>query len=121
MTARREHRIATTEELSDDGSTVIEEIGGHEICVYRIDGEYYAVANFCPHQGAPLCEGELDGRMVPGDDGWEWQYDDEEKIVACPWHAWRFEVTTGKNVHDDRYAVPTYDVVVRDGDIFVRR
>ena len=39
---------------------------------------YYAVDNFCPHMGAPLCEGEL-----VGSDLW------------CPFHGASFDVKTG--------------------------
>lgn len=32
-----------------------------------------------------------------------------------------FDVTTGENVDTDRYAIPTYEVEVRDGGVFVVR
>jgi nitrite reductase (NADH) small subunit len=114
-------RIASRDVLRDDGSRVIVEVEGQEIAVFRVDGEYYALPNFCPHQAAPLCEGELTGRMVVGDDGWEWEYVQEGEVITCPWHGWKFDVTTGQNIKDADYAVPTYDVVVEDGDLYVER
>lgn len=116
----QEYNVGTVDEL-EDGSRILTEIKGQEIAVFRVEDNFYAVANFCVHQSGPLCEGDLTGQMCVADNGYDWLYDDEERIITCPWHGWRFDVTTGKNVQDDRYRAPTYDVEVRDGDIFVTR
>jgi nitrite reductase/ring-hydroxylating ferredoxin subunit len=115
------YRVADADELAEDGSRVIADVEGQEIAVFRVDGDYHALPNFCIHQAAPLCEGELTGRMVVGDDGWEWEYVQEGEIITCPWHGWKFDVTTGKNVKDESYAIPTYDVELDDGDVYVIR
>lgn len=119
MTSRQ--KIASTDELSTDGDRIIADVDGIEIAVVRFDGEYYALANHCIHQGGPLCEGSLSGRTVIGDDRWEWDYDPDERYVRCPWHGWIFDITTGENVNASRYVTPTYDVEVEGGDIFVVR
>lgn len=116
--SRTDHKIADVEELSAEGSRVIAEIEGREVAVFRVGGDYHAIANYCIHQAGPLCEGELRGRTDRGAS--EWRYDGEERNVVCPWHGWVFDVTTGLNIQDERYAVPTYDVEVRDGEVFVR-
>lgn len=113
------HKVAAAADL-EDGERVIEEIEGLEIAVFSVDGKYYAVANFCPHQAGPLCEGLLMGR-IRGSEGWRLEYDDTETVISCPWHGWRFDVTTGQNLQSDRYAVPTYDVEVENGDVYVLR
>jgi nitrite reductase/ring-hydroxylating ferredoxin subunit len=115
------HRIADAEALVEDGDRIIAEVEGQEIGVFRIDGEYFALPNFCPHQAGPLCQGAVTGRMVVGDDGWEWRYEQNGEIVTCPWHGWKFDIKTGENVKDDRYTVPTYDVSIDDGAIYVER
>lgn len=112
------HFVASTDELDGDGSSAIVEIKGQEIAVFNKNGDYYAVANYCPHQAGPLCEGKLKGETSIGDDGWELVYG-EETLIECPWHTWAFDIKTGKHVADDRYAVPTYDVVVEDEEIYV--
>lgn len=114
------HRIATTEELSPPGAYVIEEVRGREVAVFNVDGTYRAVLNFCAHQGGPLCEGGLTEELVTDEDGWEWRFDGSRKLIRCPWHNWAYDVETGRNVSDDRYRVPTYDVDVRDADVYVR-
>lgn len=115
------HRIAAEEELSEDGSRVIAAVDGLEIAVFRIGGELYAAANYCVHQGGPLCEGGLRGRYGVSDGDYEWTYDTTEKNIVCPWHGWKFDLTTGKNINDSRYTVPTYDVEVDDGGVYVVR
>lgn len=117
--SRAQHKVAEVEELEADGDRVVAEVDGKEVAVFRIDGEYYATLNYCVHQGGPLCEGKLTGEMVVDDDGWEWLYEDEERIITCPWHGWKFDLTTGENTQDRRYVIPQYEVVVTDGDVCV--
>lgn len=117
---RSRHRIGTVDEL-DDGERIIADVEGREIAVFAYDGEYYALANHCIHQAGPLCEGALQGTQdfVKTDDDWAWRYDDDAHVIVCPWHAWRFDITSGENIDDDQYAVPTYEVEVDDGDVYV--
>jgi len=119
MSTRTRHRIADADELATDGSRVIEEIDGKEIAVFRIDGELYAVLNYCVHQGGPLCEGQVTSDVTVGEDGWSWEYDKKDRIIACPWHGWKFDIASGANIDDDQYAVPTYPVEAEDDTVYV--
>lgn len=119
MTER--HAIADVEEFEGDESRVIAEVEGQEIAVFRHEGEYYALANFCIHQAGPLCEGALSGSISTDEDGWDWVYDDEERYIVCPWHGWMFDIETGRSPKDERYAVPTYDAVVENGTVYAVR
>lgn len=118
MAAKR-HAIAEVAELAGSGDRVIEEIAGREIAVFNVEDEYHAVANYCIHEGGPLCEGDLTGEFGVAEDGYNWSYDDTDRVIHCPWHNWKFDVTDGRSTDDDRYAVPTYDVEVEDGTVFV--
>ena len=75
----------------------IELPGGDEVAVFNVDGEYYAIDNFCPHKGAPLSEGLLCGH-----------------IVECSLHGWQFDVRTGKCLTVPE-RIRTYRVVNEDG------
>lgn len=112
-------KVATVDEFEGNGSRVITEVRGKEIAVFLYDGEFYAVANYCIHQSGPLCEGGLTGYMTLAEDGWDWAYDPEEKYVSCPWHGWAFDITSGKNVKDARFSVPTFDVEVEGDEVHV--
>jgi nitrite reductase/ring-hydroxylating ferredoxin subunit len=82
-------------------------------------GEFYAVSDNCPHQGASLCKGKLDGLMSSTGPG-RYAYGREGEILRCPWHAWEFDVTTGRSVWgEDGYRLATYPVAVEDGDVIV--
>lgn len=115
------YAIADVETFEGNGSRVIAEVEGQEIAVFQHEGEYYALANFCIHQGGPLCEGALSGSISTDEDGWDWVYDDEERYIVCPWHGWMFDIETGRSPKDERYAVPTYDAVVDDGTVYAVR
>jgi nitrite reductase/ring-hydroxylating ferredoxin subunit len=111
------HRIGPAEEINE-GERVIADVRGREIAVFNLDGEYHALSNYCTHQGGPACEGLLTG-TVDVDENAElcWARDDE--IVSCPWHGWEFDVTDGSHLGSDRYRLPTYDVRVVEGDLYV--
>ncbi|MFT5478749.1 MAG: nitrite reductase/ring-hydroxylating ferredoxin subunit [Planctomycetota bacterium] len=46
--------------------------------LYTVESRLVAAQSFCPHMLGPLLEGSLSG--------------DE---IVCPWHTWRFSLTTG--------------------------
>ena len=57
------------------------DIEGRELLLAAVDGSIYAMLRTCTHMGWNLCEGRLDG-----------------KVVTCPRHGARFDVTTGEAV-----------------------
>jgi nitrite reductase/ring-hydroxylating ferredoxin subunit len=114
------YHVASEEEVTDaDRSRIITEIRGKEIAVFEVDDEYHGILNYCPHQAGPLCEGRVVGDTELGDDGWTWVPAREDEIISCPWHSWKFDIENGECIDDDRYSVPTYDVEVEDGEIYV--
>ena len=119
MSAERT-KIAEEAQFDDDGDRVLVEVEGVEIAVFRLEDDYHAVVNYCPHQSGPLCEGELRSSLRGADDGWRFEPGDDD-VVICPWHGWRFDVRTGESAESDRYSVPTYEIEVDDGDVFLQR
>jgi nitrite reductase/ring-hydroxylating ferredoxin subunit len=102
----------------DEGERVLVEVEGREIGVFNVGGELYALANHCAHMGGPVCEGGLMGYFTSDDDG-NLRYEREGEILACPWHGWEFDVETGEHVAGSKYRLPTYDVTVEDGAVYV--
>ena len=78
------------------------EINGKPLALFNVDGGFYAINDVCGHRGGPLGEGELDG-----------------KTVICPWHGWRYNVTTGENELVPELPTEKYDVTVDGEDILV--
>ena len=94
-------RVGTVGELAP-GQAVVVEAEGRSIAVFNVDGTYYAIDNSCPHRGGPLGEGDLDGQ-----------------VVSCPWHAWRWDVSTGASVNNPAVRVACFPVRVQGDGIFV--
>ena len=54
------HVIASLREFPA-GTRKLVDIKGRQIAVFNIKGEFFALANRCPHQGGSLCDGRLTG------------------------------------------------------------
>ena len=59
----REHVVCTEDEIPP-GEHRVFPIGRHGVGVYNVNGVFYAIANYCPHEGGPLCTGRVHGRSV---------------------------------------------------------
>jgi len=79
------------------GERKITEINGISVGVFHLADGFYALANRCPHRGAPLCEGIITG-LITADRAFEYQLSREGEVVRCPWHGWEFDITTGRSV-----------------------
>lgn len=114
------HFVTAKEEL-DEGDRLLVDIREREIAVFNVDGEYHAIANYCVHQGGPICEGLLSGTVTAEmtDDGWELGYDRENEILSCPWHGWEFDVKTGEHLSHSGYQLVSYEVIEQNGDLYV--
>ena len=100
------------------GSRKIVDIGGRSIGVYNVNGQFYAIRNVCPHQGAPLCLG-ITTSFVTSPGRGEFCFEMEGEIVRCPWHFWEFDIKTGQMVVDPKTWTKTYDVSVERYDVSV--
>ena len=78
-------------------------IGGALIAVFHArNGAVYATQATCPHRNGPLADGLLGG-----------------STLVCPFHAWKFDLTTGKPLLGD-CALTIYPVRLSgDEQIFV--
>jgi len=78
-------------------------VGERRIALFRHEGEWFAIDDACPHQGASLGEGQL-----------------HEGRVICPWHSWVFDLRTGCNPRGAHEPVTTYPVRYVDGALQIR-
>lgn len=72
------------------------------VLISVIDEVPYAIGDTCPHNGASLSEGLI-----------------KDDCVTCPWHFWRFSLTSGEQQGSARMSVPSYPCTVQDGWIHV--
>jgi nitrite reductase (NADH) small subunit/3-phenylpropionate/trans-cinnamate dioxygenase ferredoxin subunit len=73
---------------------------GNEIALFNVNGEFYAVENFCPHRAYPLADSRLYGNTV-----------------ECDSHGWRFDVRSGECLTQKDCSIEPYEVVIEDGII----
>lgn len=105
--ARRNRRIRLAAEQDFAGRLGfvgrVEETPAGPISVYHLGARLHVIADTCPHAGASLCEGELEG-----------------DVITCPRHGSQFRVTDGERVRgpaDER--LPCFRVLVEAGEVFV--
>jgi nitrite reductase/ring-hydroxylating ferredoxin subunit len=78
-----QHQFIDTSDIKDvpSGNMKHVEVEEKEILLANSDDKVYALCDRCSHMNAPLSMGTLNG-----------------KVVTCPMHGARFDVTTGKKV-----------------------
>jgi len=105
--------VGTVDEIPP-GERKILTVAGRSIGVFNLDGEYLALRNRCPHQGAELCTGTLWGVLKAERPG-EFEYEPTREILTCPHHGWEFHLRTGQSWCDPkRLRVRRYNVSVED-------
>ena len=113
------HVVAKVGEIAA-GQRKMVTAGGRAIGVFNVNGEYFALLNRCPHQGAQLCSGMLTATIESSGPG-EYTLDTQRQMLRCPWHGWEFDIRTGQSWCDpSRLRVKTYPVSVEAGGELVK-
>lgn len=103
---------------------VIVYVEGLEIGVFAVGDEMFAYENRCPHQGGPSCEGRVMPRvemLLDDDKCWVGdRFSDTAVNFVCPWHGWEYDIRTGHNVGNPKIRVRKFDVIQRDGEVYLR-
>jgi nitrite reductase/ring-hydroxylating ferredoxin subunit len=74
------HPVAKTADIQA-GTMKAVVAGGKKLLLANVDGAFYAMQQKCPHLGANLCRGKLQGNTV-----------------TCPLHKATFDLTSGQVV-----------------------
>jgi len=72
--------VAKSSEIKD-GTMKQVNVQGHDLLIAQVGGKYYATDNRCPHMGANLSQGKLEGT-----------------VVTCPRHGSQFDLQNGSVV-----------------------
>ena len=75
---------------------------GRSLAPFNAGGQLYAIDDSCPHQGASLCGGRLEGR-----------------VIQCCAHGLRFDLASGYMLNSTAVKVANYPVEVIDGQVFI--
>ena len=74
------------------------------VAVFRSGNGWFALQDSCPHMGASLAEGSLEGRTI-----------------VCHWHDKRFDLKTGESDMRSGACARVYTVEVVGRDVFLER
>ncbi len=83
---------------------LIRTISGERVAIFKYDGKVSAISNVCQHQNGPLGE----GRIIDG-------------CITCPWHGFQYLPETGASPPPFTEKVPTFNVKIADGKVFVNK
>ncbi|MDO9403784.1 MAG: non-heme iron oxygenase ferredoxin subunit [Polaromonas sp.] len=94
--------VAQTAALQDDDVLPLV-LGGKEVALFRVEGEFFATSNVCTHQYALLSDGFC-----------------ENGQVECPLHQASFDIRTGEaQCAPAREPLRIYPVKVEGDDVLV--
>jgi len=114
--------VGTRADFADGGRRIVS-AGSTEIGVLHHEGSFYAYENRCLHQGGPVCEGRILGkveavldenRAVVGE-----RFSTDEVHLICPWHGYEYNLTTGQSAVEPHRALRRFEVVQRGDEIYV--
>ena len=78
-------------------------VADEPLAVYHVGTEFHACADRCPHAGATLSEGEVEGG-----------------VVTCPRHGSQFVVSTGERIRGPADTdIATYPTVSDGGQLYL--
>lgn len=100
----RRVRLCALEDLAKDQGTRVE-VGNRAVALVRFGDDVYAIGDTCSHADVSLSMGEVDA---------------DECTIECWKHGSLFSLTTGEALTlPATRPVPTYEVVVEDGDVLL--
>lgn len=92
----------TVDDLDDGQCKTAKTADGLTVAVYNVGGDYYATDCDCPHQGASLGDGALEG-----------------DVVTCGWHGWEFNVKTGECLNVPDQEVKTRTIIKKGKELYL--
>jgi nitrite reductase/ring-hydroxylating ferredoxin subunit len=99
---QQRHLVANRADI-ESGAGLRVVVDGHEIALFKIDGEILAVDDVCTHAYASLSEGQIDGYSI-----------------ECPNHAGRFDLRTGRALNPPAVQdIRVYSVSVDGVDVWL--
>lgn len=115
--------VAEVPEFADDTRFAVS-VGSATVVVLRHRDRFYAFENKCAHSGGPVGEGTILGRVEavlgPNQACLGERFSETETHLICPWHGWEYDIDTGEYAGDRSLRLHSFDVVEREGRVYVR-
>ncbi len=93
--------VGKAADVPEGGNTVVE-VQKKDVAVFRVNGEFFAIDDLCPHMGASLSGGYV-----------------ENGVVTCPWHYWRFRLCDGAWDDNPKVSTGCYAVHVEGENLVI--
>lgn len=95
--------IGTKDNFKENGGQEVV-VDGREIAVFRINEQFFAIKNICPHKGWKLHEGFVNGNT---------------NSVKCPGHSWEFNVKTGEYLGNPNIKIRAFPIIKEGNNIYI--
>jgi nitrite reductase/ring-hydroxylating ferredoxin subunit len=117
-----EYRVGRQEDFADGDKRLVI-VGGVEVGIFRLDGEIFSWRNACPHQGGPVCQGQIFRRVLdridPGGEQRGRVYHERDVNIVCPWHGAEFDIRTGRHAGTGRLKLRAVPAQIREGEVYL--
>jgi nitrite reductase (NADH) small subunit len=111
-------RVGPVDDVRREGCRVVD-VDGRPVGVISAGDAFYAISDRCPHMGASMCAGSLNGTLVPSAPH-KLVYGLDQRVIRCPWHGWEFDLESGHSLLEPRrFGLKTYDVTEDDGQVIL--
>jgi nitrite reductase (NADH) small subunit len=109
--------IGRASAFPNPGRRVIE-VDGVEVGVFCHNGKFTAYENVCPHMGGPVCQGKIiarvEERIAEDKTSLGLAFSREHTNVACPWHGYEFDISTGRHQGNPRLRLRPVKIEIVD-------
>jgi len=96
-------RVAVpSEKTPAPGLRSLFEFEDKSLALFNVEGQFYAIDDGCPHQGASLCGGKLQG-----------------KVIQCGAHGLRFDLVSGYLLNSTQLKIASYQTEQVDDQLFI--
>jgi nitrite reductase/ring-hydroxylating ferredoxin subunit len=114
--------IGTRADFEEEARRIVT-VGSTEIGVLLHNDQFFAYENRCVHQGGPVCEGRIIGRVeaVLSDDQTVLgeRFSETETHLVCPWHGYEYDLATGECAADRRLRLRSFPIREKGDEVFV--
>ena len=100
------------------GASKVVSVRGRPIAVFNVGGEFFAVLDRCPHEGASLSCGARVG-LVQSDEPGRFSFSRPGEFVRCPWHGWEYDLESGEFMGNRRWKLRKFETERRGDDVYL--
>ena len=118
----REVNVGSASDFADPGRKIVG-FEGFEVAVFKLDGEFFAYLNLCPHMGGPVCQGKMIAKVeeIIAEDRTSkgMEFSKTRMHVVCPWHGYEFDIRSGVHPGNARARLRKIKVTVSDSEVII--